>query len=149
MALWRVPCHPERSEAEPKDLYYNKDNISIEIPRGARDDKKGLWMTERAAKDDLVNLPQKQGSRKSQGAARDFWEEEYGKRACEHCPFGAMRERSRLLRRGKVFFAAFRRKKRMRGSGKCRAARLQVKAGTPLPAASLQNGNTVPNGGRS
>ena len=29
-----------------------------------------------------------QGSRKSQGFARDFWEEEYGKRACELCPLG-------------------------------------------------------------
>ena len=33
--------HPERSEAESKDLYDNNDDIRIEIPRKARDDKGG------------------------------------------------------------------------------------------------------------
>ena len=37
------PCHPERSggaaAAKSKDLYKNKDDIRIEIPRGARDDR--------------------------------------------------------------------------------------------------------------
>ena len=31
--------HPERSEAKSKDLYGNNDDIYIEIPRGARDDR--------------------------------------------------------------------------------------------------------------
>ena len=31
--------HPERSEAESKDLYVNFVDIHIEIPRKARDDK--------------------------------------------------------------------------------------------------------------
>ena len=41
-------CHPERSEAESKDLYDNNDDIRIEIPRQARDDR-GL---SRQARDD-------------------------------------------------------------------------------------------------
>ena len=36
-----LPCHPERSEAESKDLYVNFVDIHIEIPRKARDDKGG------------------------------------------------------------------------------------------------------------
>ena len=34
-----LPCHPERSEAESTALYDNNDDIHIEIPRKARDDK--------------------------------------------------------------------------------------------------------------
>ena len=77
-------------------------------------------MTEGAAKDDLVNLPQKQGSRKSQRAEalRDFWEEEERSAHASIVPFGAMRERSRLLRRGKVACGRGKSRARMTDEGK-------------------------------